>query len=513
MSIVLFANDATGQLAGPISNTATSVTLQTGQGALFPSPGAGQYFVCTFVDAATGLLDEIVWCTARSADTLTIVRAQESTSAISWSAGDFCSNLVTAGTMAQMLQQGQSPSSTVFYGSTDTGTANAIVTTVTPALGSLADGQLFEIQPANSNTISAVTINISAQGAVNGFRFDGTSLLPGDYIASGRTLWAYKSSGPSLLLLNPATWRSQPSQLPGGRLTLTSATPVLSGAVTSATSVVYTPYLGNSIPVWSGTIFVQETFAEISQALSDTTHSPAAAVANSLYDFFVWSNSGVITLSRGPAWSNTTTRALSLSSVNGLLVNASLVTNGPAAGYGVYVGSGMTDSGAATITFNPWPAAASTGPTGGAWIGLWNNYNRVSVTSAAQDSNSSWSYTSSTWRQADNSTNNRITFIAGSAEDGISAAYQVTAVGNAGDEPFIGVGFNSTSSPAIAIGAGANATIAIAAIYSAAPALGKNFLTALEATNGNMTSYGVASGLPGSTVSGQIMQLSAKLKY
>lgn len=211
MSIVLFANNATGQLAGPISNTATSVTLQTGQGALFPIPGAGQYFVCTFVDAATGLLDEIVWCTAQSADTLTIVRAQESTAAISWSAGDFCSNLVTAGTMAQMLQQGQSPSSTVFYGSTDTGTANAIVTTVTPALGSLADGQIFEIQPAITNTSGTVTLNISAQGNVNGFRSDGTALLPGDYVGSGRTLWAYKSTGPAMYLLNPMTWVSQPS--------------------------------------------------------------------------------------------------------------------------------------------------------------------------------------------------------------------------------------------------------------------------------------------------------------
>jgi hypothetical protein len=211
MSIVLFANDATGQLAGPISNTATSVTLQTGQGALFPSPTAGQYFVCTFVDAATGLLDEIVWCTSRSSDTLTIARAQEGTTALAWNAGDYCSNQVTAGTLAQMLQQGQSPSSTVFYGAADTGTANAIVTTVTPALGSLADGQIFEIQPANTNTSGTVTLNISAQGNVNGFRSDGTALLPGDYVGGGRTLWAYKSTGPALYLLNPMTWVSQPS--------------------------------------------------------------------------------------------------------------------------------------------------------------------------------------------------------------------------------------------------------------------------------------------------------------
>ena len=58
----------------------------------------------TFFDAATGLLNEIVWVTARSADTLTIVRAQEGTTAKSWLAGDLASNLWTAGQAGAMEQ-------------------------------------------------------------------------------------------------------------------------------------------------------------------------------------------------------------------------------------------------------------------------------------------------------------------------------------------------------------------------------------------------------------------------
>lgn len=106
MAVLLFANNAASTLAGAISNTATQVNLQTGEGALFPNPTSGQYFVATFVDAATGQLNEIIWCTARAGDVLTIVRAQEGTDALAWNPGDFCSNLWTAGQAAQMLQQG-----------------------------------------------------------------------------------------------------------------------------------------------------------------------------------------------------------------------------------------------------------------------------------------------------------------------------------------------------------------------------------------------------------------------
>ena len=108
MSTILFANNASSTLAAPISNVATTANLAAGTGVSFPSPSGGQYFVMTFTDAATQLINEIVHVTARSGDTLTIVRNQEGTVAPSggWNAGDLAANLWTAGQAGAMLQAG-----------------------------------------------------------------------------------------------------------------------------------------------------------------------------------------------------------------------------------------------------------------------------------------------------------------------------------------------------------------------------------------------------------------------
>jgi hypothetical protein len=53
---------------------------------LFPNPGAGEYFYATLVDATYNV--EIIKCTARSTDTLTIVRAQDGTTARAYITGD-----------------------------------------------------------------------------------------------------------------------------------------------------------------------------------------------------------------------------------------------------------------------------------------------------------------------------------------------------------------------------------------------------------------------------------------
>lgn len=109
MSTLLFANRANSTLAGSISNVAVTANLSSGTGALFPNPGAGQYFIMTFADAATGLLREIVHVTARAIDTITIVRAQEGTTALAWTAGDLASNLHTAGAMQALAQSDNIP--------------------------------------------------------------------------------------------------------------------------------------------------------------------------------------------------------------------------------------------------------------------------------------------------------------------------------------------------------------------------------------------------------------------
>lgn len=103
---VLFANNAGTTLAAPITNTQTSITVTSGSGALFPSPATGQFFSLTLSVAGTPATFEITWCTARSGDTLTVLRAQEGTAALAFNAGDNAQNLVTAGDLNRFMQWG-----------------------------------------------------------------------------------------------------------------------------------------------------------------------------------------------------------------------------------------------------------------------------------------------------------------------------------------------------------------------------------------------------------------------
>jgi len=89
--------------AGIAGNTgATSLTLYSGTGALFPLlPYPGDFFIGVLVNA-TGQY-EIVKVTGRATDTLTIVRAQEGTSARAFSSGDRFELRLTAGAYNYMM--------------------------------------------------------------------------------------------------------------------------------------------------------------------------------------------------------------------------------------------------------------------------------------------------------------------------------------------------------------------------------------------------------------------------
>lgn len=79
MANLLFANNASALLAATISSSDTIIQVASGFGALFPSPGAGQFFYATLEDADGDI--EIVQVTGRAGDNLTVVRGQEGTAA------------------------------------------------------------------------------------------------------------------------------------------------------------------------------------------------------------------------------------------------------------------------------------------------------------------------------------------------------------------------------------------------------------------------------------------------
>jgi hypothetical protein len=99
---VKFTNNASGVLASSITTASTTITLVTGQGSLFPSLAAGEFFFATLVDSSNNL--EIVKVTARANDVLTVVRAQDGTSARSFIGGDRFELRPVAAAMAALLQ-------------------------------------------------------------------------------------------------------------------------------------------------------------------------------------------------------------------------------------------------------------------------------------------------------------------------------------------------------------------------------------------------------------------------
>jgi hypothetical protein len=90
----VFTNTASAQLAASLTTTDDTVQLVAGQGALFPEPGDNER-AALVMRKSTGEI-EIMHCTARSDDVLTVIRGQEDTTALEWDASDWISNRTTA---------------------------------------------------------------------------------------------------------------------------------------------------------------------------------------------------------------------------------------------------------------------------------------------------------------------------------------------------------------------------------------------------------------------------------
>jgi hypothetical protein len=82
---VLFTNNATTTLGSSLLVDATSLTVSSSTGALFPTTTSGFFYVA-LVNSSNQI--EFVKVTARTSDTFTIVRAQNGSTARPYAAGD-----------------------------------------------------------------------------------------------------------------------------------------------------------------------------------------------------------------------------------------------------------------------------------------------------------------------------------------------------------------------------------------------------------------------------------------
>lgn len=148
----------------------------------------------------------------------------------------------------------------------------------------------------------------------------------GTYTASGTTLTrtvrrstnanaAISLSGSAEVFITALAEDLQFFSPPGGRLTNSSGNPVVTSTVSASTTVYYCPYTHQFMPLYNGSSFEMHNFGgELSQALSDTTKSPAATVQDTLYDVFGWLDSTTYRATRGPAWVKSATVTMTIAS-------------------------------------------------------------------------------------------------------------------------------------------------------------------------------------------------------
>ena len=165
---VKFTNNGHSTLAASVATSDTSITVASGHGARFPSLSGSAYFFATLIDASNNL--EIVKCTARSSDVLTITRAQESTTARAFAIGDRIELRVTAAGLGAIYSEA--------------------VADATPAADSIVNSMIatdaVNADSIAANAVGASELNVSGNGSSG-------QVLSSD--ADGTFSWATPSSG------------------------------------------------------------------------------------------------------------------------------------------------------------------------------------------------------------------------------------------------------------------------------------------------------------------------------
>lgn len=381
----------------------------------------------------------------------------------------------------------------------------AFTLTYTTAPTAYAQGLMFAFKVHAAST-GSVTLNVNALGAKKVYRnISGTAtqVASGEWQTNDIVLVSYdttldSAAGGFWWVNAPATGVS-PTVLglsgtsfpitPQGRLTLTSATPVLTSTTSAQTTIYYTPYVGGLVPIYDGTRWTITPFSEMSQATTDSTKSPAAVATNSVYDLFVWNDSGTLRCTRGPAWSSDTARGYTLTLQSGIYLNTSAITNGPGASRGTWVGT-VRSNGSSQIDWI-FGALAAGGTAG--FFGLWNAYNRVNVATMVRDSTDSWTLAASSIRAANNSTTMRVTMVRGADEEPVVAQYACPTGGGA-TQASCGIGLDSTSAMTGYFGFNGSITVTVIGGYAGLPGLGVHYVQAMESAQvgGTQTFYGDA---------------------
>jgi hypothetical protein len=371
--------------------------------------------------------------------------------------------------------------------------------TIADLAGVATATKTISVQRSGSDTInggtSAVVVN-SAYGQMD-LVSDGVSKWSYAPLAGGTVTSVATGGG----LFGGAITTTGTIQLSAplfqGRLTLSSTFPVMTATISGATTLYYLPYSGHLVTIYNGTN--DQAYDIGGSGISLALGSNWAA--NSAFDVFAYNNSGSPALCT-VAWTNTTTRATALDmTTRGYWTNSgaptcrtsNAATIALSANQGTYLGSFSTNASTGQID---WIFGANAAGGTASKFMLWNAYNRVAVSSMVGDTTASWTYSTSTWRAANNSATIRHNFIIGLAEDSVTSAYSVLAAVGSSGNAYVGLGFDSTTSYSGALGYSQSVSPnTLVAWYSTAPAIGAHYVSALEIADGThpTTYYGLST--------------------
>lgn len=264
----------------------------------------------------------------------------------------------------------------------------------------------------------------------------------------------------------------RPQGFAGGRLTTESGVPVSTSDRTAQSTLYYTPYAHDLIGLYDGTSWKLHPFSERSLALSGLT-------SGKNYDVFLYDNAGTLTLELSAAWTTDTTRADALATQDGVYVKSGATSRR-------YLGTIRT-TGTTTTEDSGYLTSSGTPKRF-----VWNAYNRVARGVRRVDTTDTWSYSSSTYRQTNNSAANQIEVVCGLS--GLSHLRLVNASSSGSSQMRIAIGQDSTTTPLAVTNFYADGTTGASGMVcwnNLNPTLGYHYYAMLEnSASGSTTFYG-----------------------
>ena len=282
----LFANNADSSLNGAIASDTAVLELKAGDGDKFPSPTNGDFFLVTLFQrvGTTELNHEIVKCTSRAGDSLTVVRAQEGTTAKAFNSGDLVELRVTAGTLGSKADADSLSTKLDKAGGSLTGALNFSATV------DVASAATTDIGAVNSNfvqitgTVAITSLGVAAAGVSRTVVFAGALTLTHNAaslkLPGSVNIVTAAGDVADFVSLGAGNWRCTGYMRASGQAVSVSPLPnTLVKAVVKPGAASFTAWPGNHYLIWSVITATLPASPTVGDTIYFTSYTTGWAVA------------------------------------------------------------------------------------------------------------------------------------------------------------------------------------------------------------------------------------------